>query len=89
MNWTIKIDESCKKELYKLDKQSQKLILSHLKNKIAKLNHPKLLGKPLTNKLKGLWRYRVNKFRLICRIQEDKLIILILKIAKRDVIYDD
>lgn len=66
-----------------------KLILSYLNNKIAKLNHPKQLEKPLKNKLKGLWRYRVNKFRLICRIQENKLIVLVLKVAKRGVIYDD
>ena len=62
---------------------------SYLNNKIAKLNHPKQLGKPLKHKLKGLWRYRINKFRLICQIQEDKLIILVVKVAKRDVVYDD
>ena len=47
MSWTIKIDEAYEKELCKLDSQSQKLILSYLNNKIAKLNHPKQLGKPL------------------------------------------
>ena len=89
MSWTIKIDAAYEKELCKLDSQSQKLILSYLNNKIAKLNHPKQLGKPLKHKLKGLWRYRINKFRIICQIKEDKLIILVVKVAKRDVVYDD
>ena len=44
---------------------------------------------PKWDNKKGYWRYRVDKFRIICKIEEDKLIILIVKIAKRDVIYED
>ena len=43
----------------------------------------------LRGRKKGLWRYRVNKYRIICRIQNDILTILVLKVAKRDVVYDD
>ena len=72
MSWTIKIDAAYEKELCKLDRQSQKLILSYLNNKIAKLTHPKQLGKPLKHKLKGLWRYRINKFRLMIMTKQMK-----------------
>ncbi len=36
----------------------------------------------------GLWRYRVGKYRIICNIVEKRLVILVLRIAKRDEVYD-
>jgi mRNA interferase RelE/StbE len=54
-----------------------------------KLNHPKESGKALSPNKKGLWRYRVDKFRILCKLEENNLVILVLKIAKRDVVYED
>lgn len=87
--WQIVLDEVAKKELRKLSHQAQSLIRSFLYNRILVLNHPKLCGKALGSNKKGLWRYRVNKFRIICQIEEEKLIIVVIKIAKRDVVYED
>lgn len=87
--WYIKIDDACEKSLQKLDRQSQKIVLDYLYKRIAKLDNPKQLGKALRYGLKGCWRYRVDKFRIICELQEDKLIILIVKIGKRDEVYEN
>ena len=89
VTWKIKLDDSAKKDLKKLDSQAQKLIIKYLYNKILKLPYPAQLGAALRGRKKGLWRYRVNKYRIICRIQNDILTILVLKVAKRDVVYDD
>ncbi len=89
MNWIIKIDDKCKKELKKLQIQSRNLIKRYLYNRILKLEHPKQAGKALRSRLKGLWRYRVDKFRIICRIEEEQLVILVIEIGKRDEVYDD
>ena len=88
MIWQIKIDDNSKKQLAKLDKQSQKIIAAYLR-KIFKAGHPKQFGKPLKHNFKGLWRYRVNKFRIVCHIKNEELIVIVLRIAKRDIIYDD
>ena len=87
--WKIEFRPEAQKQFCKLDKQSQKEIQTYLNERILKLEHPRLSGKALTSSLKGLWRYRVDKFRIICDIQEDRLVILIIKIAKRDEIYND
>jgi len=87
--WHINLTKSAQKELTKLAPDAQELILDYLCNKILKLPHPKLLGKVLRHNLKGYWRYQVNKFRIICELHDDKLNILVIKIAKRDVVYDD
>ncbi len=87
--WKIKFETSAEKDFKKLDPQSQKLIMVYLEKKVINLDNPKLLGKGLINKFKGYWRYRVNKFRIICKIKDDALIVLIVKIAKRDIVYEE
>ncbi|MBE3061911.1 MAG: type II toxin-antitoxin system RelE/ParE family toxin, partial [Cutibacterium acnes] len=44
-------------------------------------------GKPLTGDLSGLWRYRIGDYRLICTLNDDRLIILALSIGHRRDIY--
>ena len=62
---------------------------SYLNKDVLNLEHPKVFGKALRNNKKGLWRYRVDKFRIICKLEEDKLIILVVAVAKRDIVYED
>ena len=85
--WKIDFEDPAKKEFKKLDKYSQHLIEEYLDTKVLKSKHPKYLGKPLSFNYKGLWRYRVGKFRIICKIKEDRLVVMIVKIGKRDGVY--
>ena len=48
---------------------------------------PYNLGKAIAGHLKGFYRYRVDKYRVIYNIEEDKQIIRILRVGKRDKIY--
>jgi len=89
MVWKIRLEKPAEKAIAKLDYQTQKQIKNYLRNEVLLLDNPRFKGKGLTGKKKGLWRYRVNKYRIICRIENDILTILVLQIAKRDVVYDD
>lgn len=89
MTWQIEFDKKVEKELDKLSHQSRKMIRNYLRYKVLTLEHPKQLGKALSRDKKGLWRYRVDKFRIICKLEEEALIILVVKIAKRDVVYEN
>ena len=51
------------------------------------LLNPKKFGKSLLYNHKGNWRYRVEDYRIICRIEEKELIILVLAIGHRKNIY--
>ncbi|MBQ7262142.1 MAG: type II toxin-antitoxin system RelE/ParE family toxin, partial [Synergistaceae bacterium] len=44
-------------------------------------------GRALSGPLAGLWRYRVGDHRLICEIQDDVLVILVIDIGHRSKIY--
>ena len=48
---------------------------------------PRSTGKALTGDLAGFWRYRVGDYRPICRIEDQRLIILILDVGHRREIY--
>lgn len=78
----VEFDERARKELRKLDKVLQKRILQYLRERIAGDEDPRRFGKPLSYDKYGLWRYRVQDIRIICRIEEDELIVLVVVIVK-------
>lgn len=87
--WKIEFTIKANKFLKKLDLNTRKLIENYIDNEVLRNNNPRDKGKALTGNKKGQWRYRVNKYRIVCSIQEEVLTILVLQIAKRDVVYDD
>ena len=48
---------------------------------------PRVHGKALTANLKGMWRYRIGDYRMLCLIEDEKLIITSLNIGHRREIY--
>jgi mRNA interferase RelE/StbE len=87
--WTIEFDDRARRELRKLDAKIQKTILRYLRERIAGAEDPRVFGKPLRMKLAGLWRYRVGDYRLICRFEENRLVVMILKVGHRSDVYED
>jgi mRNA interferase RelE/StbE len=84
MIWKIKYQPQAQKFLEKSDHQIQRQILKCLDQAIK---NPKLFGKALTSNLKGLWRYRVGDYRIICDLQEKELVVLVIEINHRSKIY--
>ena len=87
MSYKINFSETSLKQLRKLDNLSRKRILNYVSDVLTKIENPRILGKALTGDLKGFWRYRIGNFRIVCQIQDNSLLILILKIAHRKEIY--
>ena len=88
MAWAIEWEEKALKELKKLDKTIQKKILKFLNTRIAKLENPRTSGKSLSYDKYGLWRYRLEDFRIVCRIDDAEITILVVQVGHRKEIYD-
>lgn len=88
MTWKIEFDDRARRELRKLDKTVQDKILNYFRKRVMPSNDPRSLGKSLVADKKGLWRYRVGDYRIICRIEDNKLVILVLAVGHRKEIYD-
>lgn len=88
MTWTVEFDDAAAKELRKLDRQAQREILRYLRERIATDEDPRRFGKPLSRDMAGLWRYRVGNYRMICNIEDDKLVVLVLRAGHRKEVYE-
>ncbi len=86
--WQIEFTAEAEKQLKKIDHSEARRIKDYLRQKIEQLDDPRQLGSPLTGTLSKLWRYRVGNYRLICDLQDDTLIILLVRIGHRKNIYN-
>ena len=87
MGWVIEFDHNVQKVLKKLDKPVAKKILDYLKNRVAEHDDPRTLGKELKGNLGNLWCYRAQNYRIICKIDDEEMIVLVLKIGHRKDVY--
>ena len=87
MIWQVKFSETARRQLDKLGKQTQRDILKYLKKRIETVEDPQRYGDPLRRSLSGLWKYRVGDYRLICEVQQEKIVILVLAVAHRRKVY--
>jgi mRNA interferase RelE/StbE len=88
MAWKIEFSAEAYRELGKLDPQHARRIVNFLRERVAKLDDPRSIGKALQgSRLGEFWRYRVGPFRLICKIEDVRLLVLVLRIGDRKEIY--
>ena len=87
MTFRVVFTESARKELKKLDKYTQKIILLWLQKNLDGCSDPRIHGKALTSNRVGQWRYRVGDYRIIASIEDDKLVILVIAVGHRREVY--
>jgi len=77
--WRIEITRTATRQITKLGQQEQKAILKLLRERLAPAENPRRWGTALQGEKRGLWRYRVGDYRLICDIRDEKVMVLILE----------
>ncbi len=88
MAWKVELSVEADRELSKLDAPQRTRILKFLGERVAKLDDPRSLGQALHgSRLGEFWKYRVGPYRLICKIEDNLLIVLVLRIGHRREIY--
>jgi mRNA interferase RelE/StbE len=88
MAWSVELAETAERELAKLDAQHRKRILKFLHQRVATLDDPRGIGEALHGSEFGeFWRYRVGDYRLICKIEDDRVLVLVLRVGHRKEIY--
>ena len=88
MAWKIELDPLAEKELDKLDPQIARRILSFLHQRLATQENPRMLGEALKGSHLGdCWKYCVGDYRIIAKINDNDIVILVLKLANRKEVY--
>jgi len=83
--WTIEFDEAAVRRLTKMAPREARRIRDFLRDRIATLANPRQLGKSL--KGARLWRYRVGEYRILCELQDDRFVVLVVEIGHRREVY--
>jgi mRNA interferase RelE/StbE len=82
LQWRIVFEKKAEKYGMLLDKHIRQKIVDYLDD-IVKSNNPRSKGKALTANKKGIWRYRVGDYRILCKIKDQELTILTIDICHR------
>ena len=75
------------KELKKIDRTTQRRIRDYLKDRISVAKDVRQFGKALHGSKKELWRYRVGNYRILTKIEDKQLIVLVISVNHRSKVY--
>jgi mRNA interferase RelE/StbE len=88
MAWRVELSAEADRQLSKLDAPQAKRILKFLYERIARLDDPRSMGQALHgSRLGEFWKYRVGDYRLICKLEDNRLVVLVLRLGHRREIY--
>jgi mRNA interferase RelE/StbE len=85
--WTVIFTPHAEKAFAKLDRPVQKEIERYLSTRVLMAEHPRSLGKPLKGNLSDYWSYRSGYYRIICKIEDHELVIVVVRVAHRRQVY--
>ena len=87
MAWVVEFDPDAVKDLKKLDKQVQARILEFLRGRLAPMKNPRSVGEALSGSMGAYWKYRVGDWRIVCDIQDRRIIVRVLRVGNRREVY--
>ncbi|MDO4619036.1 MAG: type II toxin-antitoxin system RelE/ParE family toxin [Lachnospiraceae bacterium] len=83
MRYSVATTDRFDKEFKKLDRYTQRMIKAWIEKNLIGCENPRIHGKGLTANRSGQWRYRIGDYRLLCEIEDDRLIIVALTVGHR------
>lgn len=86
--YELQYSKEALKELKKLDNSVARVIYAWLKKNIDGCVDPRAHGKALSANRTGQWRYRVGNHHVICKSEDEKVIVLVLTVGHRSTVYD-
>jgi mRNA interferase RelE/StbE len=86
--WQIEFDPDALKDLRQIDKPIQIRLVGFLRTRVSSLTNPRDIGEALSGqRLGNYWKYRVGDWRIICDIQDQKILVRVLRIGNRREVY--
>jgi mRNA interferase RelE/StbE len=86
--WRVEFDDGAKRDLEKLDKPIALRITRFLRERVGQLDDPRSIGDALKgSRLGDFWRYRFGDYRIICDLENQRLLVLVLRVGHRREIY--
>ena len=87
MAWTIEITRTAEKQITRVHRPAQQAIVNFLRERLSATENPRQWGRPLQGEKRGLWRYRVGDYRLVCDIKDTQITVMVLQVGHRKDVY--
>jgi mRNA interferase RelE/StbE len=85
--WDYRFADRAFKQLRKLDQRTQQEIVLYCEKRLKGRIDPRGFGHALTGQFRGMWRYRIGDYRLICEIKDRELTVLVFQVGHRREVY--
>lgn len=88
LGYEIEFDPEALRDLKKLDRPVQQRLVGFLRTRVAVMDNPREIGEALSGaKLGNYWKYRVGDWRIICDIQDTRIVVRVLRVGNRREVY--
>jgi mRNA interferase RelE/StbE len=89
VSWDYELTPEAVRDLRRLGPAAAREIRDHLDQRIRGAADARAYGKPLRGDRKGYWRYRVQDWRILCRLENMRLIVIVVMVGHRSRVYED
>jgi len=88
MNWTVQLEPKAQRDVERLDRTVKQRIFRFLFERLSALEDPRSIGEALRGaEWCEFWKYRVGDYRIIARIEDRQVQILVVRIGNRPGVY--
>lgn len=87
MGYRVEFAPKAAKQFTKMDAATKKRLQDYLL-KLQTIDDPRASGKALQGSLAGLWRYRVGDYRILARIVDNQVLIMVVGLDHRSSVYN-
>ncbi|MCI7145722.1 MAG: type II toxin-antitoxin system RelE/ParE family toxin [Clostridiales bacterium] len=87
MTYDVKYEKKAVKQIQKLDPSVQRLIKTWIEKNLIGTTNPRQHGKGLVGDKSDYWRYGVGDYRILAKINDTEVIIIIVEVGHRKEIY--
>jgi len=85
VSYAVEWSKRSEKQLAKLDRPVAKTLVRFMNERVHGSRDPRHIGKQLTDS--NFWRYRVGDYRILCEIEDQRLIVLVVELGHRREVY--
>ena len=86
--WRIEFDPGAVGDFKKLDRPLRTRLFGFLRTRVAALDNPRSICEALSGaRLGNYWKYPVGEWRIICDMQDERIVVRVLRIGHRRDVY--
>jgi mRNA interferase RelE/StbE len=85
--WRIELTPRSAKALAKLDRTAAARLIATMERGLEQYGDPRAFGEAMVGNWTGFWRYRARDYRAICRLEDERITVVVIEVAHRREVY--